>query len=100
MIEATVRLSYVPEQVDIATGQQSGTGPVGFSAALLPLLGSDPTLAAALAAQRERLHHEPALADAYYNQSLLMFGQGWDEKRYRFDKDGRLQPNWTGTCTP
>lgn len=100
MIEATARLGYVPEQVDTATGQQSGTGPVGFSAALLPLLASDPTLAAALAAQRERLHHEPALTNAYYNQSLLMFGQGWDEQRYRFDKDGRLLPNWTGTCTP
>ena len=31
--------------------------------------------------------------------ALVMFGQGWDEQRYRFDKDGRLQPNWTPPCT-
>ena len=99
MLEATARLRYVPEQVDAKSGKDIGTGPVGFSAALLPLLASDPSTAAALAVQRERLQQSPPLADAYYNQSLLMFGQGWDEQRYRFDKDGRLQPNWTCLCT-
>jgi endoglucanase len=62
-------------------------------------LAADASSAAALSAQRERLRQSPPLADAYYNQSLLMFGKGWDEQRYRFDKDGRLQPNWTSTCT-
>lgn len=100
MIEATTRLGYVPEQVDTATGQATGTGPSGFSAALLPLLASDPSQAVALTAQRERLRQAPPLADAYYSQSLLMFGQGWDQQRYRFDKSGRLQPSWTKACTP
>ncbi|HJH20844.1 endo-1,4-D-glucanase [Pseudomonas sp. AP19] len=98
MLEATARLGYVPEQVDAVTGKDQGTGPVGFSAALLPLLAREASTAAALAAQRERLNQSPPLADAYYNQSLLMFGQGWDEQRYRFDKDGRLQPNWKRPC--
>jgi endoglucanase len=99
MIEATARLGYVPEHVDSGTGKSMGAGPVGFSAALLPLLASDASAAAALSAQREHLRQSPPLADAYYNQSLVMFGQGWDEHRYRFDKDGRLQPNWTSPCT-
>jgi endo-1,4-beta-D-glucanase Y len=99
MIEATTRLGYVPEHVDSATGESMGAGPVGFSAAILPLLASDASTAAALSAQREHLRQSPPLADAYYNQSLVMFGQGWDEHRYRFDKDGRLQPNWTSPCT-
>jgi endo-1,4-beta-D-glucanase Y len=99
MLEATARLGHVPEQVDSQSGEAMGTGPVSFSAALLPLLASDPSASAALAAQRERLRQSPPLADAYYNQSLVMFGQGWDEQRYRFDKDGRLQPNWTPPCT-
>ncbi|WP_090466017.1 cellulose synthase complex periplasmic endoglucanase BcsZ [Pseudomonas mohnii] len=99
MLEATARLGYVPEHVDSGSGKNKGSGPVGFSAALLPLLATDASSAAALSAQRERLRQSPPLADAYYNQSLLMFGQGWDEQRYRFDKDGRLQPNWTSTCT-
>lgn len=95
MIDATARQGFVPEQVTSTTGEQTGTGPVGFSAALLPLLASD---SAALSTQRERLRSNPPLADAYYNQSLLMFGQGWDEQRYRFDKDGRLQPSWAASC--
>ncbi|MDF9776138.1 cellulose synthase complex periplasmic endoglucanase BcsZ [Pseudomonas baetica] len=99
MIEATARLRYVPEHVDSATGESMGAGPVGFSAALLPLLASDASAAAALSEQREHLRQSAPLADAYYNQSLVMFGQGWDEHRYRFDKDGRLQPNWTSPCT-
>src|SRR3989344_61311 len=99
MIEATARLGYVPEHVDSDTGEIMNAGPVGFSAALLPLLASDASAAAALSAQREHMRQSPPLADAYYNQSLVMFGQGWDEHRYRFDKDGRLQPNWTSPCT-
>lgn len=95
MAEATARLGFVPEQVATATGEHAGTGPVGFSAALFPLLAND---SAALSTQRERLRLNPPLADAYYNQSLLMFGQGWDEQRYQFDKDGRLQPNWAASC--
>jgi endoglucanase len=96
MLQATANSGEVPEQVDTATGGASGTGPAGFSAALLPLLADHPQ---ALKAQRERLRKAPALADAYYNQSLLLFGQGWDEQRYRFDKDGQLQPEWAGVCT-
>jgi endoglucanase len=99
MLEATAHLGYVPEHVDSVSAKTLGSGPVGFSAALLPLLAADASTAAVLSAQRERLRQSPPLADAYYNQSLLMFGQGWDEQRYRFDKDGRLQPNWTSTCT-
>ncbi len=95
MIDATRQRGFVPEQVTVVTGEPTGTGPAGFSAALLPLLAGD---SAALSAQRERLRTAPPLADAYYNQSLLMFGQGWDEQRYRFDKDGRLQPAWTSSC--
>ena len=97
MLEATARSGHVPEHVDSVSGIATGTGPVGFSAAMLPLLSASGASAAA-AVQRERVQQAPALADAYYNQSLLMFGQGWDEQRYRFDKDGRLVPNWKGSC--
>lgn len=98
MVALTARLGHPPERVDIAQGTAEGVGPVGFSAALLPLLASAAEDGAALAAQRERLHQNPPPADAYYNQSLLMFGQGWDQQRYRFDKDGRLLPAWTSSC--
>lgn len=85
----------VPEQVDTLSGAVNGTGPVGFSAALLPFLADQP---AVLQAQRERVRQMPPASDAYYNQSLLLFGQGWDEQRYRFDKNGLLQPRRGAAC--
>ncbi len=47
---------------------------------------------------RMLLRQSPPLADAYYNQSLTMFGQGWDDRRYRFNKEGRLVPSWVDSC--
>lgn len=98
MVALTARLGAVPELLDTGTGADTGKGPVGFSAALLPMLASATDGAEALKAQRERLRQEPPAPDAYYNRSLMLFGQGWDERRYRFDKQGRLLPNWAGAC--
>ncbi|MBC3956912.1 cellulose synthase complex periplasmic endoglucanase BcsZ [Pseudomonas triticifolii] len=95
MRQAIAQLGGVPEQVDTLSGATHGIGPVGFSAALLPLLADDPALRDV---QRARLKQTPPLADAYYNQSLLLFGQGWDEQRYRFDRKGLLQPGWVAAC--
>ncbi|KQB52457.1 endo-1,4-D-glucanase [Pseudomonas endophytica] len=96
MAALTQALGYPPESVDALTAQYTGTGPVGFSAAMLPLLAS--LNSPAYAVQQIRVEQDPPAADAYYNQSLLLFGQGWNEKRYRFDKDGQLLPAWVHTC--
>ncbi|TWC47695.1 cellulase (glycosyl hydrolase family 8) [Pseudomonas sp. SJZ080] len=92
------RLGAVPEILDTRAGTDTGKGPVGFSAAMLPMLAGTPDGGETLKIQRERLRQEPPAPDAYYNQSLVLFGQGWDERRYRFDKQGRLLPNWAGAC--
>ncbi len=96
MAALTQTLGYPPESVNALTGQSTGTGPVGFSAALLPLLASVDS--PAYTVQLTRVQQDPPAADAYYNQSLLLFGQGWNEQRYRFDKDGQLLPAWVNTC--
>jgi endoglucanase len=99
MVAATTQAGLPPESVDAHNGKLSGHGPAGFSAALLPLLANasaDPT---ALEAQRKRLREQPVDAQAYYNQVLAMFGQGWDEARYRFDNQGRLLPAWSAPCS-
>lgn len=98
MLGAIRRLGHVPEHVDVSTGIERGIGPAGFSAALLPLLANDSSTGVALTEHRDDLRQSPPKAEAYYSQSLLMFGQGWDEQRYRFDKDGRLLPNWMAPC--
>src|SRR5690625_1268096 len=80
----------VAESVDILNGARRGHGPVGFAAALLPLLG-DSNVGAKLRAQ-------VAGSDAddlgYYGLMLRLFGEGWDQKRVAFDADGRLLPSW------
>ncbi len=73
----------------------AGIGPPGFDAALLPYLTA--TGADDLAARsRERLS-DARLGDLlgsparYYDQVLALFGEGHDQKRFRFGQDGRLE---------
>lgn len=98
-----------PEQVNTHTGVTSGTGPYGFSAALLPYLrltASNEIIAQqaervrtmqADSLQAERVAKEPP---SYYDHALSLFGLGWIENRYRFLNNGQLQLQWQETCTP
>ncbi|MFC0665501.1 cellulose synthase complex periplasmic endoglucanase BcsZ [Azotobacter chroococcum] len=97
MAELTARLGAPPENVDTTSGKTSGSGPAGFSAALLPLLAASEQHTA-LQQQRDRLHRHPPRRKNYYNRVLALFGMGWDERRYRFDADGRLLPSWEDAC--
>ncbi len=87
-----------PELIDANTLEAHGTAPVGFSAALLPLLAYFKH-AAAVESYRKLVEAE-ALADNqhYYSDVLSVFGLGWLEGRYRFDRQGHLQVRWTDTC--
>lgn len=95
MVNFVVQQAAPPEKVDTATGKTTAEGPAGFSAALLPLLADHPE---ALAVQRQRIEDNPLSNKAYYDASLLLFGQGWDQQRYRFNRQGELQPSWSGQC--
>lgn len=84
-----------PEKVDPVTGMatRSDWSPIGFSGAVLPFLsalGDKPTLDK----QRDRLRIRQDGPSNYYDQVLILFGKGWVEGQYRFDDQGRLQPNW------
>lgn len=95
MAELTAGRGMPPETVDVVAGSAEGQGPVGFSAALLPLLAAlDDT--ATLQTQRQRVAQLPVAG--YYNQVLALFGRGWDEQRYRFDDKGWLIPAWNPSC--
>ncbi len=89
-----------PEQVDARTGAvlRAEYSPSGFAGAVLPFLDAlgETRL---LAAQRARVAEaqrrgRAGAATNYYDDALILFGQGWDEHRYRFDARGRLQPHW------
>lgn len=86
MARATASQGRPPLSADAASGDSEGQGPPGFSAALLPMLADG----AGRETQRERLRRDPPAPTAYYDQVLTLFGQGWDEGRYRYDRTGRL----------
>ena len=94
MAAQTTEQGVPPEKVNIATGKTSGQGPVGFSAAMLPFLQDDE----ARSVQRQRVADNYPGADAYYSAVLTLFGQGWDQHRFRFTASGELQPDWNQEC--
>ncbi|WP_298719359.1 cellulose synthase complex periplasmic endoglucanase BcsZ [uncultured Oceanisphaera sp.] len=98
MLAMTRQAGVPPERVNAVTGHTEGVGPAGFSAALLPMLAAIPGFEAEQARQRERLRTRPPAPEAYYDRSLLLFGLGWEEQRYRFDKKGRLLVPWEDSC--
>lgn len=103
MANATPAGGAPPEIVNTVTGEAKGSGPFGFSAALLPLLEATGRRDA-LASQRERVNEglQKALGlrdakerqQAYYDLVLSLFGQGWSDGRYRFARTGTLEPAW------
>ena len=93
-----------PEYVDTAAGTVRGTGPAGFSGALLPYLKAQGA-STALTAQQARIPVDlggtavvPAAPLPYYERMLLLFGQGWLDGRYAFGRNGQLQPQWRPAC--
>ncbi len=87
-----------PEIIDTNTLEAHGTAPPGFFAALLPLLAHF-KYEGAVDSYR-KLVETGALKDNqhYYSDVLSLFGLGWLDNRYRFDRLGRLQVPWSASC--
>lgn len=94
MIAALAKDNLPTEKNNVVTGASQGHGPVGFSAALLPMLEES----ASLAGQRKRVADEFPGKNAYYSYVLTLFGQGWDQQRFRFNLQGELVPDWGRVC--
>lgn len=95
MIQYVVQHGAPPLEVNTIKPTATGTGPVGFSAALLPMLAIHDQKPI-LEQQRLRVVNSQLFErwDNYYDQVLTLFGAGWLEKRYRFERDGKLLPTW------
>lgn len=97
----TRKLGAPPEKIDPLTGAMisSSFSPSGFSSAMLPMLyvlGDRQTLQTLQALlQRDHAKALRGTPTNYYDQTLILFGQGWLQKHYRFDATGRLHPAWT-----
>ncbi|HCM9138031.1 TPA: cellulose synthase complex periplasmic endoglucanase BcsZ [Enterobacter cloacae] len=94
MAATTTKQGVPPEKVNVVSGARTGNGPVGFSAAMLPFLQQRD----AQAVQRQRVADHFPDNNAYYSYVLTLFGQGWDQHRFRFTTKGELIPDWGQEC--
>jgi endoglucanase len=95
----TVAKRLIPmESVDTQTLEMQGEGSPGFSAALLPMLASA-RLSTALQVHRKRAADESLQGNqGYYSDVLSLFGLGWLEQRFRFNRAGVLNVRWIPAC--
>ena len=107
MLQTTTEDGVPPEKVQVTTGERSGAGPFGFSAALLPYLKAlgKTTLQKEQAVRVEQLMAQSLTPEAvklaqppYYFFVLSLFSLGYMDNRYHFLEDGKLQPMWETTC--
>jgi endo-1,4-beta-D-glucanase Y len=99
MADLTAALGVPPEVVDPVGATHQGSGPPGFSAALLPFLDA---LGRPETARQQslRLTADPLRADAYYEQALALFAMGHRDGYFRFDAEGHLLPRWDTCAAP
>jgi endoglucanase len=89
-----------PLEVDGQGNVVHAEAPIGFSSAVIPYLeaiGARPQ--ARLQQARMVAAQDPATGlyghpDAYYDENLALFSTGWSERRYRFDRQGKLHLKW------
>lgn len=87
---------WPPEQVRALTGQVSGDGPVGFSAALLPYLHAfkdEPAYQRQWQRVQQQIPQDGGQLTSfppYYDMVLALFALGWVDQRYHFSADGSL----------
>ena len=108
MTAAIATFGFPPESVVTLTGAMAGTGPFGFSAALVPLLRvtGQPALAESQLQRARRLQADSLSAQAvaqrqppYYDHVLSLFGVGWADGHYAFNPNGTLRAPWHAPCT-
>lgn len=97
---AAIRLKSgeIPEKWTAGSSLVEGRAPVGYAGALLPFYAAvgDAVHLKQARAQLQEAYHDGAYGNParYYDQVLALFGQGYDEGRFRFDERGRLIPQW------
>jgi endoglucanase len=98
MLNAVAKRPAPMESVDTQTLEMKGDGSPGFSAAMLPML-ANAHLSTALQTHRKRAADESLQGNqGYYSDVLSLFGLGWLEQRFRFNRAGLLNVRWTPAC--
>ncbi len=87
MGKLTQSMNLPPEKVNIVTGQFNRAGNAGFGACVLPMIRGTKTADWI----RTLIAHEPIIGENYYRNVLMLYGAGFDQGLFRFDRSGLLQ---------
>jgi endoglucanase len=97
-VETIKNRGYVPLNTYSKSGKSEDKGPVGFNAALLPLLASQNDNALVMSIQQKLMVDSSFSQSRYYDSVLNLFGTSTLNKRFLISADGTLQPNWSSEC--
>lgn len=84
-------LGYPPERINVNTGKAEGYGNAAIAYALLPMAQENQSAKTAI---EKKIADSPLDNNAYYSHVLMLFAKGWLDKRFYFDSQGQMQPNW------
>ena len=98
MANSVTASGKVPLQTNAINGKTRGTGPTGFSAAMLHLLETENQSQAVGAIQQTLMMDTRFTTNRYYDSVLYLFSNGFMTKRFSLDKNGALTTNWSNKC--
>lgn len=90
---------YVPLNTFSKSGKSEKRGPLGFNAALLPLLAIQDDDSLAMTIQQKLMVDKSFTQTRYYDSVLNLFGTSTLNKRFAITADGTLQPKWSTECS-
>ncbi|MEL0640911.1 cellulose synthase complex periplasmic endoglucanase BcsZ [Pseudoalteromonas aliena] len=97
-IETINKRGYVPLNTFAKSGKSEKRGPVGFNAALLPLLASQNDNSLIMTIQQKLMVNKSFTQTRYYDSVLNLFGTSTLNNRFSITADGTLQPAWSSEC--
>ncbi|XQF90576.1 cellulose synthase complex periplasmic endoglucanase BcsZ [Pseudoalteromonas espejiana] len=97
-LEDINKRGYVPLNTYATSGKTQKRGPLGFNAALLPLLASQADDSLVMAIQQKLMVDKSFTQTRYYDSVLNLFGNSALNKRFSITADGTLKPMWSTEC--
>ncbi|MGF1771988.1 cellulase [Vibrio wakamikoensis] len=100
-VSLAIEQQYTPLNTYAQSGKMEQSAPIGFDAALLPLIGlnADEEVTSNWA-ERVRENLVTDRNNEYYNNVLALFGLGWYDNQYRFNGQGELLVPWAESGQP
>lgn len=98
MAEYIIESGKVPLEADALSGKTSGTGPSGFTGALLPMLKTMQASQLITTLQQQLMMDTRFTTTRYYDSVLYLFGTSSLNERFKIDKEGNLITNWSAEC--